>query len=132
MDQFLAAYGLFLAQLATLLLILGVVIALIASLRRGGRADGLAVEHLNRRYEDAANVVRRALIGKEQYKKEARARRKERKREQKERGRGKQKPRIFVLDFKGDIRASATSSLREEISAVLGAAADGDRVLVRL
>jgi serine protease SohB len=37
-----------------------------------------------------------------------------------------------VLDFKGDIRASATASLREEVSAILAAAKDDDQVLVRL
>jgi serine protease SohB len=130
-SEFLSAYGLFLAELATVVLVLAVVVAMIGS-RRGGRAEALTVEHLNRRYEDAADVVRRAVVGKERFKKEARARRKERKREQKERGRGGAKPRIFVLDFKGDIRASATASLREEISAVLAAAGKDDRVLVRL
>jgi serine protease SohB len=38
----------------------------------------------------------------------------------------------FVLDFKGDLRASAVASLREEVSAILAAARPGDRVLLRL
>ncbi|MBI80293.1 MAG: protease SohB, partial [Gammaproteobacteria bacterium] len=42
------------------------------------------------------------------------------------------KPRIFVLDFKGDIRASDTASLREEVSAILSIANKKDEVLVRL
>jgi serine protease SohB len=37
-----------------------------------------------------------------------------------------------VLDFKGDIRATATASLREEISAVIELAEKNDEVLVRL
>lgn len=37
-----------------------------------------------------------------------------------------------MLDFHGDIRASAVASLREEISAVLMAAGPGDEVLLRL
>ena len=42
------------------------------------------------------------------------------------------RPRVFVLDFKGDIRASAVSSLREEVTAVLAFARPEDEVLVRL
>lgn len=40
--------------------------------------------------------------------------------------------RVFVLNFDGDIAASAVASLRQEVSAVLGAAAAGDEVLVRV
>ena len=40
--------------------------------------------------------------------------------------------KLFVLNFHGDIRASAVTSLREEITAVLMVAASGDEVLVRL
>ena len=40
--------------------------------------------------------------------------------------------RVFVLGFDGDIAASAVDALRLEVSAVLGAANDGDEVVVRL
>jgi serine protease SohB len=39
---------------------------------------------------------------------------------------------VFVLDFKGDILASAVESLREEITAVVGVAGDKDEVVLRL
>ena len=42
------------------------------------------------------------------------------------------RPRLFVLDFEGDIQASAVESLRQEVSAVLTARRPGDHVLVRL
>ncbi len=42
------------------------------------------------------------------------------------------KKRFFVLDFKGDIRASAVSGLRREITAVLSLAREQDEVVVRL
>jgi serine protease SohB len=42
------------------------------------------------------------------------------------------KPRVFVLDFEGDLRASAVSSLRREITAVLSLARADDEVVVRL
>ncbi len=39
---------------------------------------------------------------------------------------------VFVLDFVGDIKASAVERLREEISAVITSAKAGDEVVVRL
>lgn len=133
MSEFFAAYGLFLAQLATFLVVLIVIVAVIASTRRRGHAEGLVVEHLNRKYEDAADDLTLALEGKSRYKKAIKARQKERKREDKARSKSDTtKPRLYVLDFKGDLRATAAGSLREEVSAVLRVAKPGEQVLVRL
>jgi|JI10StandDraft_1071094.scaffolds.fasta_scaffold239290_1 serine protease SohB len=40
--------------------------------------------------------------------------------------------RVFVLDFKGDVMASAADSLREEVTVVLGIAQAEDEVVLRL
>ena len=42
------------------------------------------------------------------------------------------KPRVFVLDFDGDMQASQVEQLREEISAILPVASETDEVLLRL
>jgi serine protease SohB len=42
------------------------------------------------------------------------------------------RPRSFVIDFKGDLKASAVASLREEVSAILDVAGGDDEVIVRL
>jgi serine protease SohB len=132
-SEFLSSYGLFLAELATLVALVGIVVVLVVANRRGGHPEGLNVEHLNRRFEDSADALKRAMTGKARSKKEAKARRKERKREERERAKEESpRPRLFVLDFKGDIRASAGASLREEVSAVLSVATDQDQVLLRL
>jgi serine protease SohB len=132
-SEFLAAYGLFLAELATFALVVVIVVVLIASSRRRGHAEGLVVEHLNRRFEDSADNLKLTIEGKGRYKKALKARQKERKREEKARSKdGSAKPRLFVLDFKGDLRATAAASLREEVSAVLRVAQPGEQVLVRL
>jgi serine protease SohB len=131
-SAFLSAYGLFLAEVLTLVVLVLVIVLLIAANRRGGHGSGLHVEHLNRRFEDAADAVNVAMAGK-RGKKEAKARSKERKREEKARAKeGAPRPRLFVLDFKGDLRASAAASLREEVTAVLAVASDRDQVLLRL
>jgi serine protease SohB len=132
-SEFLAAYGLFLAELATFALVLLLIVVLVASSRRRGHAEGLVVEHLNRQFEDSADGLRLAIEGKGRYKKAVKARQKERKREDKARAKAEStKPRLYVLDFKGDLRASAVTSLREEVSAVLRVAKTGERVLLRL
>jgi serine protease SohB len=132
-SEFLAAYGLFLAELATFALVLLLIVVLVASSRRRGHAEGLVVEHLNRQFEDSADGLRLAIEGKARYKKAVKARQKERKREDKARAKAERtKPRLYVLDFKGDLRASAVTSLREEVSAVLRVAKTGERVLLRL
>jgi len=132
-SEFLAAYGLFLAELATFALVLAILVIVIVASRRRGHAEGLVVEHLNRQFEDSADGLKLAIEGKGRHKKALKARQKERKREDKARGKeGSTKPRLFVLDFKGDLRASAAASLREEVSAVLRVATPGEQVLVRL
>jgi len=131
--EFFSAYGLFLAELATFALVLLTIVVFIVASRRRGHSEGLVVEHLNRQFEDSADELRLAIEGKGPYKKTLKARQKERKREDKARSKeGGTKPRFFVLDFKGDLRASAAASLREEVSAVLRVARPGEQVLVRL
>ena len=54
-------------------------------------------------------------------------------RSQKEREKaGSERPKSFVIDFKGDLKATAVQSLREEVSAVLDVADRDDQVVVRL
>ncbi|WP_330221494.1 protease SohB [Marinomonas phaeophyticola] len=43
-----------------------------------------------------------------------------------------ERSRVFVLDFDGDIKASAVDSMREEITAVLSVATAKDEVVIRL
>jgi serine protease SohB len=132
-SDLLGAYGLFLAELVTLAALVVAVAMIIAASRKGGHPEGFVVEHLNRRFENLSDEVRRTVEGKARFRVAAKARRKARKLE--ERARAKQehlRPRLFVLDFKGDLRASAGASLREEVSAVISVASPDDEVLLRL
>jgi serine protease SohB len=130
MIDFLLEYGLFLAKLATVAVILVVVLGFVFSMaRRGGNENGLRVENLNKRFDGLGDAIREVVHGKERIKKDSKERRKAEKELAKK---GSERNRVFVLDFKGDIKASATSSLREEVSAVLAVANADDRILVRL
>lgn len=118
--------------LETLLVVIGigVVIFLIAAAvarSSSGRSD-LEVERLDRHFKKLARRLKSYMLHEKDAKKHAKAEQKEQKKEKKSEG----KPTTFVLDFKGDIKASAVECLREEISAVLGAAGEGDDVVLRL
>ncbi|MGI9247511.1 MAG: protease SohB [Woeseiaceae bacterium] len=129
MGQFFAEYGLFLLKVITVVAAIVVVILVAASAGRKASHEGLEVENLNKKYKSLADALRGAVSTKDEQKKIAKARKKEDKAESKE---PSLKPRSFVIDFKGDLKASAVPSLREEVSAILDVATDTDDVIVRL
>ena len=128
MIETLLQYLLFLAQTVTLAAAIVFVVAAVVNLsRRARESDGMKVSSLNARLRRAADGVRNAVLPNAERKKLAKQRRREEKAAREQR-----RQCVFVIDFRGDIRASATASLREEVSAVLAVATEGDEVLVRL
>lgn len=128
MTEALLEYGLFFAKTITLAAaILFVAAAMVNMSRRAREAEGLKVTNLKKRLRQAADGLRHALLPKPERKKLAKERKREAKAEK-----SQQRKRVFVIDFHGDIRASASASLREEVNAVLAVAEEGDQVLLRL
>ena len=134
MTQFLLDYGLFLAKAVTVVAAVAAIVALSVGLsRREPSAGGLAVEKLNDRYRNLRLQLSHALLSRGERRKEQKQEKKQRRLEEKSRQAGAGvRRRVFVLDFKGDIRATAVTALREEISAILGVAGPTDEVVVRL
>jgi serine protease SohB len=128
MSQFFIEYGLFLLKAVTIVIAIVAVIVVAASAGRRGAEDGLEVESLNKKYKALASGLRSAVSNKQEKKREA----KDEKKRQKEEEGAASRPRSFVIDFKGDLKASAVPSLREEVSAILDVAGEGDEVIVRL
>ena len=128
MSQFFIEYGLFLLKVVTIVVAIVIVVVVAASAGRRGSQDGLEVESLNQKYKALAHGLRAAVLNKKDQKKEHKEEKKRRKAEEKEASR----PRSFVIDFKGDLKASAVPSLREEVSALLDVATGDDEVIVRL
>ncbi len=87
----------------------------------------IRVSHLNARVNEQRKKIAQTTASRlellqlaQQLAKEAKIRR-------------KNNQKIFVLDFKGDIQASAVENLREEITLILATAKAGrDRIVVRL
>lgn len=128
--EFLFHYGLFLAKTVTLVVAIGIAVALIAGLsRRASGADALHVENLNHRIRALGNALRGSMLGKAGLKALRKSEKADAKHNEKE---GSERPRTFVIDFKGDLRATGTEALREEVTAILRAAEETDEVIVRL
>ncbi len=132
MMEFLFDYGLFLAKALTIVVAIAIVLVLIAGAsRRSPRASGLEIKKLNDKFKETAEAMQRAMLNKADWKKHAKAEKKERKKEDKATT-DEQRRRVFVVDFRGDIRATAVAQFREEISAIVSAATEKDEVVLRL
>ena len=128
MSQFFIEYGLFLLKAVTIVVSVVVVIIVAVSASRRDTENGLEVESLNEKYKSLAHGLRSAILNKDEQKKEAKSEKKRRKAEEKSASR----PRSFVINFKGDLKASAVPSLREEVSAILDVATEEDEVILCL
>ena len=128
--EFLFEYGLFLVKAVTVVVAIAAVVIVIASASRGEeKSGGLKIENLNDKYRDMANSLRKAVMTKTEWKQVEKQQKKEQK-EADKKAEEEQKKRLFVLHFKGDIRATAVESLREEVSAVVAVAGSDDEVVV--
>ncbi|WII71558.1 protease SohB [Bdellovibrio sp. 22V] len=124
--------GIFAAQTFIILfaiLAVIIVIALIAS-RAAGPKTEIQVELLHKRYKEFRNLLKSQTMTKNE-RKELKKKLKEEHKAQETQPRDHEK-KIFVLDFEGDIKASAVENLREEVTAVLTIATPEDEVVVRV
>lgn len=139
--EFLFEYGLFLLKTVTIVVAIGVVISFVvaAGMRTAGHKEKgkIKVTQLNDRYDDMASALRESAFEQSQMKAWNKALKKQAKLDKKQEKNAKQTPsdrkkRVYVLDFNGDIKASATDELREAITAVLSLAEPQDEVVVTL
>ncbi|MBZ0330435.1 protease SohB [Halomonas sp. ANAO-440] len=135
MNEWLLDIGRFTAQLTILLLLVGVVVVIVARARsEGGDRLRLRIEELNRRHEYRRRRLALAASEPGARKRLLKGFRREDKTEGRQGRKEPGKPRqtVWVLDFRGDIKASGVGRFAEEISAVMAAATQGDEVVVRL
>ena len=129
----LTEYLLFLAKAVTLVVaIVAVVVLLGVAARRNRPRSRLQVRDLGERLDRTAWALRAAVLPAPVYKSEYKQWKQRRKALKAESHPARRRPRIYVLTFRGDIRATRTAALREEISAVLAVAEATDEVVVRL
>lgn len=140
--HYLIEYGVFLAKVVTLvvafIVVLSSIISLLGRQRQQHREDGqLVIQHLNEHFDDLRQDVEEQLLPLSERKKARKERHKAEKakhKQEKKLAQLEKKPRerVFVLDFNGDINASAVENLRREISALLDVSDKQDEVVLRL
>ncbi|KGQ71131.1 peptidase [Chelonobacter oris] len=142
-SEILINYGVFILEIITLLLVIVAIFALIVALKqKNEQSQGeLKITDLAKQYQENQQKLRDFRLSDEQVKQAEKARKKQQKLDAKAKkkaakcGRSEDeslKPCLYVLNFKGDIQASGTSALANEISAVLAVAKAEDEVLLRL
>ncbi|SNY59375.1 protease SohB [Enterobacter sp. CC120223-11] len=139
--ELLAQYGLFLAKIATVVVAIAVVATLIVNLTQRKRQRGeLRITNLSEHYKEMQEEMSVALLDgpqqklwhkaqKKKHKQEAKTAKANAKKGVKESG---EKPKAWVLDFKGSMDAHEVSALREEVTAVLAVIKPQDQVVMRL
>lgn len=141
--ELVMGYSLFILEILTVLLVIFGAVAMIIALKqkKSHKAGELVITNLSEEYERNVKHLAEFYLSPEALKKTEKARKKEEKKKikaekaQSKKGDGvenERKPHLFVLNFKGDISASETAALREEISAIIAVAKADDEVLVCL
>ncbi len=148
MVEFAADYGLFLLKALTIVAAIAVIIGVAAAAgSRGQRPERghIEVQHVNDRYDNMAQSLHQVVLDPPELKLQQKQKKAADKQSQAQKkkalklkvGKGDTavddtRRRIYVMDFDGDIKASAVAELREEITAVLTVARSCDEVVVKL
>ena len=144
--EFIYEYGLFLAQAVTFVAAILIVAAGLVSIGHRHKMEQheghIEVRHLNDRYRHIRDTIEAAVADPDTRKAQRKADKKAEKTKAKQAKKQRRKAgaesaqdrrkRLYVLSFDGDIKASATDNLREEISAVLPQIQAGDEILVKV
>ena len=149
--DFLIEYGLFLAKIATfviaVIILLSVIVGLSQKNKQSGHRGHLEITPLNELYEEMSDAIKFAIMDESLHKAETKKLEKEKLKKAKEKQKAlkkaakspsedaaviEQKARVFVVNFHGNISASAVTNLREEVTAILSQATEKDEVVVRL
>jgi serine protease SohB len=135
--EYLIDYGVFLAKLLTIAIVVagfGGLVALSARRVQMEREGRLRVVSLNEKYEAMELTLKAALLPRKAFKQRLKELKRDHKRRQRTMGGigENSRRRVFVLYFEGDLWASAVASLREEVSSLLLVGTPRDEVVLLL
>ena len=136
MSEWVAEVGMFAVQTTIVMALLGFGLLLVTRTKQNKESDlKLYIEPLNDQRRRRGRRLRLAATLPAARKKLMKAFRSEDKRRQKAKKRDHdvvQEPRVWVLDFHGDLKASQTEHFAQEVSAIIDVANKDDEVVVRL
>lgn len=136
--EFLTSYGLFLAKSVTFVVLLLIAVAGLIAISGKGRKEAggqIEVDPMNDSFEDMELIIKEAVLSEDELKAELKDKKKSAKLQAKADKKSKTtetKKRVYVINFDGDMKASAVENLREEITALLTMATPKDEVVLRL
>lgn len=140
-SDILTGYGIFILEILTLLFVIAIIAAVLISIKQRNtlHVGELILKDLAEEFKTNARHLRDFHLSEEEIKQLEKTEKKAKKAEAKalkdklKKGeKDARKPCVYVLDFKGDISASETTALREEVSAIIDVAEAEDEVLLRL
>ena len=140
MIEFLSQYSLFLAKSLTFLVVIVVGFACLVSIIQKAKSsseDGyLVINPINEKIDDIRYSIQSETLSKQEWKKWQKNEKNKNKTKNKSEKSVSTKtdPRLFIINFEGDIRASGLTGLREVVSAIIESTnpQDQDEVLVVL
>lgn len=129
--EWFAEYTMFLAKAFTFLVVVFLIVSLVALVKaRNKREEGtLTVVRVNDQLLRMTEKLEQTILNKHALKSVHKARKAKAKAREKSTETGK---RVFVLNFDGDLKASALDHLRHEVTAILELATDKDEVVVKV
>ncbi|MFT7224420.1 MAG: serine protease SohB [Cellvibrionaceae bacterium] len=139
--EFLYEYGLFLLKLVTFVVAIAFVVGIVAEAgqrQKSAEKGHIEVNKINEQLDNMHFALKRFTDGESAVKKEIKEKEKKQKLAHKQAKKTKagddndEKKRVFLVDFDGDIKASAVSELRRVVNAILSTAQRSDEVVVRL
>ena len=126
--EFLAEYGMFLAKSLTLVVTVALIVAVVTGAGDKLKAASFKVIHLNEHYANLKAQLHQAVLDK----KELKLIQKNEKKLNKAIDKNLIKPKVYVLDFNGDIKASQSDQLKSDITALLSLGGNIDEVVVKV
>lgn len=129
MQEFLLFLG---KSVVVFIVIAGVILVIAAAIMKAKKQKSeIEVEKLNDTFKDYEHEIKNHLLSDDEIKEELKKQKKEEKLKKKNPP-AKSEKNIYVLNFDGDVKASAVDSLREEITALLQVATNKDEVVVKI
>ncbi len=133
--EFISEYGLFLAKIVTV--VVAIIFTIAAIVAQGAKGKGgssgnghISVTKINDHFDDFERQIQQAISTEESFKKREKEHKKVLKAEKKKKN--PEKDRVFLMDFEGDVKASAVEELRQEISAILTVAEKTDEIVINI
>ena len=121
--ELISNYGLFLLKTITVVISILIILSVIINSKKNANEGSLSVKNINDELDDLEENIKKTIFNKSDFKKFLKLKKKSSKDLEK---------KLFVIDFKGNIKASEIVSLRREISGIILSYKKGDEVLLRL